>query len=114
MDLDPNSHDEFPVAPGGELKKLLCKGGRRGRMDYTHSDWNYFPSRKKRTNSMISMSELKNDIEQIKEFQTKLDDTESFDSSHLLLHVNQVKAVMNYNCKTCKKRKETSSVSEKK
>ena len=113
LDLDPKSNDEIPAATTKELKNLLNKGGRRGLIDPMHDDWSYFPKRNKRTTSMISVSELQQDIDAIKEFHEKQEEDKCSDTSHLIVHVNQIKCIANDKCKDCYK-KRNKVISEKK
>ena len=104
LDLDPKSNDEIPAATTKELKNLLNKGGRKGLIDPRHDDWSYFPQRNKRTTSMISISDLQQDIKSIKEFHEKQEEEHCSDTSHLLVHVNQIKSIANDKCKDCYKK----------
>ena len=108
-DLEPKVCDDIPSAPTRELKNLLAKGGLKGRINSKNSDWNFHPTRIKRTTSMISVSELKNDISKIQEYNKKEEDKESFPSNYLLLHVNQMKSGTNFNCNTCKRKEKSVS-----
>ena len=102
LDLEPKSYDDLPPVQCKELNNLLSKGGIGGKSNSKHSDWNYFPNQSKRTPSIISVSDLRTDIAQIKRYTEHQDEEESFDSTYLLLHVNQIKQLANYNCETCK------------
>ena len=103
LDLDPKSNDDVPNASSKELKNLLTKGGTGGQAHKAHEDWNYFPKRAKRTESMISVSELERDIKEMTRLTEEQEKNDSFNSTYLLLHVNQIEDIANHNCNACKK-----------
>ena len=96
----------FPM--NKETRRLLMKGGRNGKMDPKNQDWDYFPDNKpeKRTSCMISMQELKNDIKMMTELAQSEEENENQASTHCLLHTDQLKALANFKCHTCEKKKE--------
>ena len=113
LDLEPKSDDEVPPTKTRELKSLLAKGGRRGAYDPAHDDWNYFPEAK-RVKSMIDISALEKEIEQIKKFAETQDEEMPYDSTYRLLHVNQISQAVSHRCKTCDEDNQGKRVSDKK
>ena len=91
-----------------EMKNLLSKGGVNGKIDIPNSDWDYFPMPKRRkiTASMMSVDELKNDIEEMKNYEERQENNEQSGSTYLLLHVDQVNSLNNFKCETCKDKKQ--------
>ena len=112
LDLDPKSDNEVPPTKTRELKILLAKGGRRGAYDPAHDGWNYFPQAK-RVKSMITVSALEQKVEEIRQFAETQDEEMPYDSSYLLLHINQISQAVSHRCKTCDKDKNRKRVSEK-
>ena len=106
LDLDPKSCDEVLSAKKRELKSLLSKGGRQGKQNPEHDDWNFFPAKKK-TKSMINLTTLGQEIEDMRKLTETQDEGDSFDSTYLLLHVNQIKGAIAHKCTTCEKDKNT-------
>ena len=104
--LDPVILPSSEPPQGREMKALMNKGGSRGRINPKHSDWVFFPREKRRTPSMISVSNLKKDIKEIKQYTTKDDDDITFGSKYCLLHVDQLQSMADYACESCDEMKQ--------
>ena len=101
------------VAPQGplnlEMTRLLTRGGANGKLNPKHSDWNYFPT-KKRVSSMISMCELQKEVKDMKNHARNAEnDEQTRRSTYCLLHADQLKTLVNFKCDKCKGNEESVS-----
>ena len=98
---DPEDTNLPASLPNQEMKMLLAKGGANGKINPKHADWNFSPQKRQTITSMISVRDLNKELQEIRNHTENQVQEEEKNSTYVLLHVNQMKCLHNFNCKTC-------------
>ena len=111
--LDPEEPSVPLASTSKEMRQLLTKGGRGGKVDHRDRGslmWKYFP-KYNRNEIMSTVSETRDDINKFLAFDTGNQDNEkNHTSTYRLMHLDQIDALLNTSCESCNRNKEEKTV----